>query len=90
MWAKLDAIGADKIASQLAAISEAEGGKSLALLCFEDVTRARGHRCHRTVVSLWWMEQTGLEIEELTDGGEVLGLHRLHRQTAPIVPREAT
>jgi hypothetical protein len=42
------------------------------------------------VVSLWWMEQTGLEIEELTDGGEVLGLHRLHRQTAPIVPREAT
>jgi hypothetical protein len=90
MWAKLDAIGPEKIAAQLAAISGAEGGKSLALLCFEDVTRARGHRCHRTVVSLWWLEQTGHEIPELTDDGELLSLHDLHRQTAPIVPREAT
>jgi hypothetical protein len=88
MWAKLDAIGAEKIAAQLAAISRAEGGRSLALLCFEDVTRARGHRCHRTVVSLWWLEQTGREIQELTDDGELLSLHQLHRQTAPIVPRE--
>jgi hypothetical protein len=41
MWAKLDAIGAEKIAGQLAAISRAEGGKDLALFCFEDVTPAR-------------------------------------------------
>jgi hypothetical protein len=90
MWAKLDAIGAEKIAAQLAAISRTEGGRSLALLCHEDVTPARGHRCHRVVVSLWWAEQAGREIPELTDDGELLGLHRLHRQTAPIVPREAT
>jgi hypothetical protein len=90
MWAKLNTIGMEKIAAQLAAISKAEGGKSLALLCHEDVTQARGHRCHRTVVSLWLTEQTGQEISELTDDGELLSLHKLHRQTAPIVPREAT
>jgi hypothetical protein len=90
MWAKLDGIGAEKIAAQLAAISRAEGGRSLALLCHEDVTPARGHRCHRIVVSLWLTEQTGQEIPELTNDGELLSLHRLHRQTAPIVPREAT
>jgi hypothetical protein len=89
MWAKLDAIGVEKIAAQLAAISRAEGGRSLALLCHEDVTPAKGHKCQRVVVSLWWSEQTGDEIPELTDDGEVLGVHRLHRQTAPIVPREA-
>ena len=61
MWRKLNTIGVEKIANQLAAISRAEGGKSLALLCFEDVTRARGHKCHRVVVSLWWLEQTGNE-----------------------------
>jgi hypothetical protein len=88
MWTKLDTIGVEKIASQLATISKVEGGKSLALLCFEDVTRARGHRCHRVVVSLWWLEKTGYEIPELTDDGELLSLHKLHRQTAPILPRE--
>jgi hypothetical protein len=90
MWRKLDTIGVEKIASQLAAISRAEGGKSLALLCFEDVTPARGHRCHRTVASLWWLAQTGSELEELTNAGEVLRLYQLHRQTAPILPKEAT
>jgi hypothetical protein len=89
MWRKLDTIGVEKIASQLATISRVEGGKSLALLCFEDVTPARGHRCHRVVVSLWWLEQTGHEIPELTNEGEVLPLHQLHRQTAPILPKEA-
>jgi hypothetical protein len=89
MWTKLDTIGVEKIASQLAAISRAEGGKSLALLCFEDATRARGHRCHRVVLSLWWLEKTGHEVPELTNEGEVLSLHRLHRQTAPILPKEA-
>jgi hypothetical protein len=90
MWRKLDTIGVEKIASQLAAISRAEGDKSLALLYFEDVTPARGHRCHRTVASLWWLAQTGSELEELTNAGEVLRLHQLHRQTAPILPKEAT
>ena len=90
MWAKLNTIGVEKIAAQLAAISRAEGGKSLALLGFEDVTLARGHRCHRVVASLWWLGQTGQEMPELTDEGELLGLHKLHRQTAPILPRDAT
>ena len=89
MWAKLNTIGVEKLASQLTAIFRAEGGNSVALLCHEDVTQARGHRCHRVVVSLWWLEQTGHEIPELTNEGEVLSLHKLHRQTAPIVPKEA-
>jgi hypothetical protein len=89
MWTKLDTIGVEKIANQLAAISRAEGGKRVALLCHEDVTQARGHRFHRVVVSLWWLEQTGQEIPELTNEGEVLSLHQLHRQTAPILPKEA-
>jgi hypothetical protein len=41
------------------------------------------------VVSLWWLEQTGHEIPELTNDGELLSLHQLHRQTAPILPKEA-
>jgi hypothetical protein len=89
MWAKLNTIGVEKIAAQLASISRAEGGKSLALLCHEDVTQARGHRCHRVVVSVWWLEKTGYELFEITNDGELLNLHRLHRQTAPILPKEA-
>jgi hypothetical protein len=89
IWKKLDTIGVEKITNQLAAISRAEGGKSLALLCFEDVTPARGHKCHRVVVSLWWIEKAGYEIPELTNEGELLNLHQLHRQTAPILPKEA-
>jgi hypothetical protein len=36
------------------------------------------------------MEQTGSEIPELTDDGELLSLNKLHRQTAPILPRGVT
>lgn len=87
MWEKLSGIGPEAIGRQLAAISEAEGGKPLALCCFEDLTK--GHKCHRVVVSVWWLEQTGRELEELTDDGEVLALHKLHKQTVPILPEGA-
>jgi hypothetical protein len=36
------------------------------------------------------MGQTGHAFEEITNDGELLSLHKLHRQTAPIVPREAS
>ncbi len=84
-WKKLDAIGSERIARQLWAISERHGGKPLALLCYEDLTS--GDKCHRAVLAFWWYEQTGLEMPEITDDGELLGLHDLHRQTMPVVPR---
>lgn len=88
VWRKLNAIGIEKIAAQLAAISEAEGGKPLALCCFEAVA-TRGHQCHRVIVSVWWLEQTGWELEEITNDGEVLALRQLHRQVRPVLPEGA-
>jgi hypothetical protein len=87
MWGKLSRIGLRAITQQLEAISKAEASKPLALLCYEDLTK--GHQCHRAVVSVWWMEQTGRELEELTNDGELLSLHRLHKQTAPVLPEGA-
>jgi hypothetical protein len=84
-WRKLDAIGPERIARQLSAISGRHLGKPLALLCYEDLTSS--DRCHRAVLAFWWYEQTGLEMPEITDDGELLGLHDLHRQTMPVVPR---
>ena len=87
MWEKLGGIGIEKISAQLAAIARAEGGKPLALCCYEDVTLP--NQCHRTVLSVWWFEQTGRELEEITDDGELLGLRQQHRQTSPALPKGA-
>lgn len=86
-WKKLDHIGPERIAKELAAISRQHDGKALALLCYEDVTPARGHKCHRVVLSVWWHGVTGWKMPELTDDGEVLELHQLHRQVMPLRPR---
>jgi len=85
-WNKLDAIGPELIARQLAGISKREGGKPLTLCCFEDVTRP--HRCHRVVFSLWWQERTGEPVYELTDEGELLHLDKLHPQCMPVLPEQ--
>ena len=49
---KLDGIGMDRIAAQLARISWEEGGKALALLCYE----ADPARCHRGLFAEFWFE----------------------------------
>ena len=87
MWEKLSTIGIEKISAQLATIYRAEGGKPLALCCYEDVTLP--NQCHRILVAVWFLERTGRELEEITDEGELLGLRKLHKQTAPVLPEGA-
>ena len=58
---KMDTLGVDRIAAQLARISQEEDGQPLCLLCYE----ADPARCHRSVLAAWWTEQTGQVIEEL-------------------------
>jgi hypothetical protein len=84
-WGKLEYLGMEKIASQLTAIASRYGGKPLALLCFEDLLK--GQRCHRVILSAWWREQSGEEVCELTNEGEVLKLEQLHHQIQPLRPR---
>lgn len=85
-WRKLDHVGPEKIALRLATISAQHGGeKPLALLCYENLLK--GQRCHRVIASAWWYEQTGWKMPELTNEGEVLDLHQLHRQVMPLRPR---
>ena len=62
---KLIRLGVDRIVAQIAKISAEEGGKALALLCYE-ADPARGHR---SAFSSWWFEQTGQRVEELQSCG---------------------
>ena len=66
--AKLGQIGVDALRAQLEAISAQHGGKPLALLCFEDVSRDE-MACHRRVFARWWTEQTGEQVNELPAAG---------------------
>jgi hypothetical protein len=84
-WKKLEHVGVEKIAAQLAAIGAQHDGKPLALLCWEDLLK--GQRCHRVIISAWWQERTGRRIPELTPDGELLGLDQLHHQVQPMRPR---
>ncbi len=84
-WRHLDETGPEKIASCLARVAKHTGERPLALLCFEDLQR--GQMCHRTIFSAWWREQTGREVHELTNDGEVLKLEQLHHQVMPLRPR---
>jgi rubrerythrin len=61
--AQLERLGVERISDLLQAISDEEGGKDLALLCYEDV-HAR-EVCHRRMFARWWTEQTGQEVPEL-------------------------
>ena len=58
---KLDRIGVDRIAEGLTRISREEGGRPLALLCYE----ASPSDCHRATFAAWWEERTGQEVPEL-------------------------
>jgi hypothetical protein len=84
-WLHLDGQGVEKIGEELATISGRHGGKPLALLDHEDVTK--GDRSLRVVFSMWWEDRTGREAPELTDNGQVLRLDALPKRTRPKKPK---
>lgn len=68
-WARLDDLGAvDTLPDIFALLSESNGGRPLALLCFEDLTKP-GLFCHRRVFADGWYLRTGQEVPELGPTG---------------------
>ena len=65
---KLEDIGADKIIGIVQKMDERaqEEGKTLVLLCYEDI-RKPDQWCHRTLFAEWWEEKTGEVISELAE-----------------------
>jgi len=63
-FAKLDALGLDRIKTELEEISKAHGGKDLVLLCYENLSKP-GLWCHRSMFADWWWKQTGQPVFEL-------------------------
>jgi hypothetical protein len=59
--ARLDEAGVDAIRAELAEIALEYGGKSLALLCFEQSSRD----CHRGMFAAFWQDHTGEAVTEL-------------------------
>jgi hypothetical protein len=84
-WCHLDGQGTQKIGKELEDISERHGGRPLALLDHEDPTK--GHRSLRVVFATWWEENTGQEVPELLDDGQILHYSQLHRRTRPKTPK---
>ena len=62
--ARLDKVWVPRIEARLSELSEANPGKELVLLCFEDLAVPENW-CHRTIFAAWWFEQTRERIEEL-------------------------
>ena len=65
---KLEEIGADKIIGIVQRMDERaqEEGKTLVLLCYEDL-RKPDQWCHRTLFAEWWQKMTGEVINELEE-----------------------
>lgn len=65
---KLEDIGTDKIIGIVQRLDRKaqEEGKSLVLLCFEDIRKPE-QWCHRTLFAEWWRRKTGEVIEELEE-----------------------
>jgi hypothetical protein len=84
-WSYLDGQGARKIGKELEEIHERHGGKPLALLDHED--SKKGHRSLRVVFAAWWEENTGQEVPELLEDGQILHYSQLHRRTRPKRPK---
>lgn len=82
---RLESYGIELIATQLVKLAAEHGDKALALLCYEDLLR--GHKCHRHLFGVWWEEQTGQVLPELTNDGELIHPLELHKQNLPIRKR---
>ena len=65
---KLEEIGTDKIIGIVQRMDERaqEEGKTLVLLCYEDL-RKPDQWCHRTLFAEWWQKMTGEVINELEE-----------------------
>lgn len=87
-WRRLDELGVEKIAGELAKISEEHGALPLVLVDYEDLQR--GDRSHRIIFSRWWEEKTGRPVPELTNDGEELHYSQLHRRVQPKKPKDPT
>lgn len=61
--AGLEEIAVEKITDLLTKISDEEGGRALALLCYEDVHA--GQVCHRRMFAQWFEGKTGIMVPEL-------------------------
>lgn len=66
--AHLDSVGFQKISRQLQ--SYIDIGKDVVLCCYEDVRKPR-EWCHRLVFAEWWLEKTGVQINELPDNSPI-------------------
>jgi hypothetical protein len=64
---RLSEFGVSKIRAQLKEVAAAAPTDTIALCCYEDVTK---EPCHRTVFAEWWREQTGQQIEEFVAPNE--------------------
>jgi hypothetical protein len=65
--ARLDGLGCKAVLGLLKNVSDANDGRDLVLLCFEDVRR-RGEWCHRQVLAEWLESRCGLDdVPELDD-----------------------
>jgi hypothetical protein len=84
-WRLLDGRGVEKIAEELVAISSRHGGKPVALLDHEDVTK--GDRSLRIVAARWLEEQIEGEVPELADDGRALRFDALPKRTRPKKPK---
>jgi hypothetical protein len=62
--AKLEKGGLERIRKEMENISATHGGKPLALVCFEDLSKP-GEWCHRRIFAVYWFEKTGDVVEEL-------------------------
>lgn len=74
--ARLDKIGFETIAKKLKAFEDM--GKSVVLLCYEDIRKGPDNWCHRTFFAEWWLKQTGEKIEELPD---LSGARQMKKET---------
>jgi hypothetical protein len=63
--ARLDGLGCDAVRELLKRVSDANDGRDLVLLCFEDVRS--GDWCHRLVLAEWLESRCGLDVSELED-----------------------
>jgi Protein of unknown function, DUF488 len=59
--ARLERLGAQKVARALHAIARETGADALVLLCWE----AEAERCHRSLWSSWWTATTGEKVTEV-------------------------
>jgi hypothetical protein len=67
--AKLEKIGAEAITQRLDSFGR--GGKSVVLLCYEDIRKGDGDWCHRRMFAEWYERRTGIAVPELGDPSQV-------------------